>query len=240
MQPPAQYGGFEPYHVGIHGISSRIVASEPAFAERLPDIVRFIGDDIVCAHNARFDGSVLAAASIAVGHEPPDLRYLCTLTAARRCLELPAYRLAFVADALKVDPIRSTGPGSDALTVAAIVPLLADRMGVATLGEMATIVQTAPTPAGLRTVDSPHPDADKSHPLWGRTIVFTGALSSMTRPLAHEECVRVGASRRRRSRSGPTFSWSETLTQRGLSPATQPARRHRRRSSSGLKGRTSR
>jgi len=39
MRPPPQYSGFEPYQVGIHGISSHRVASEPTFAEVLETVV---------------------------------------------------------------------------------------------------------------------------------------------------------------------------------------------------------
>jgi exonuclease len=193
MQPPPQYSGFEPYQVGVHGISSRTVATERTFQSALPHILSFIGSDIVCAHNARFDSAVLAAAAIAVGSEPPSLRYLCTLTAARRCLELPSYRLAFVAEALDAPVSDVRYPGSDSVGVAGLVPKLAARLGVSSLEQLAAITQTAPKPKGLPSIDRPHPDADPEHPLWGRVVVFTGALSSMSRPLAHEECIRVGA-----------------------------------------------
>lgn len=193
MQPPPQYSGFEPYNVGIHGISSRSVATAPPFGSVLPAIIDFIGDDVVCAHNAAFDSSVLAAASIAVGVEPRHLRYLCTMTAARRVLALPSYRLPFVAHALGVRLDVHHDPGSDSLAVAQMLPPLADRLGVSTLEQAVAIVQSAPRPAALPTIDRPHPDSSPDHMLWGRVVVFTGVLSSMTRALAHDECIRVGA-----------------------------------------------
>lgn len=193
MQPPPQYSGFEPYNVRVHGISSGSVAGAPAFRSVLPDILSFIGSDVVCAHNARFDSAVLAAATIAVGAEPPSLHYLCTLTAARRCLDLPSYRLPFVADALGVRLSDHHDPGDDSRAVALLVPRLAAQLSVSSLEQMVAMTQTAPRPKMLPTIDQPHPGANPDHPLWGRVIVFTGALSSMTRMLAHEECIRTGA-----------------------------------------------
>jgi DNA polymerase-3 subunit epsilon len=192
MQPPPQYAGFEPYNTRVHGIGSQDVAGEPTFEDRLPRILEFIGSDVVCAHNARFDGAVLAAAAIAVGAEPPDLRYLCTLTAARRCLELPSYRLPFVAQALGVTLGNHHEAGADSLAVALLVPRLAAELSASNLEKVVAITQTAPRPPSLPTIDRPHPGASPAHPLWGRVIVFTGALSSMTRQLAHEESIRVG------------------------------------------------
>ncbi len=190
MQPPAQHRGFDAYNVKIHGIDSSTIANALPFKLVLPDILNFVGSDVVCAHNARFDSAVLANAAEAVGADPPGLRYLCTLTAARRCLALPSYRLPFVAEALGVQLSNHHDPGSDSRAVALVVPKLAIAQAVSNLEQMIAITQTAP---GLRTVDVPNPDADPNHPLWGRVVVFTGALSSMTRRLAHDECIRVGA-----------------------------------------------
>lgn len=193
MQPPEPYSGFEPYNTMIHGISSATVANEPRFADVLPRILHFLGDDVVCAHNARFDLAVLTAAAIAVGEEPELSPFICSLTAARRCLDLPSYRLPFVADALGVTLDHHHEPGADARAVAAIVPLLAEVLGVADLDAMAKVVRTAPSPHPLPRVDAPDPSADLDHSLYGRVIVFTGALSTMKRETAHKECIKVGA-----------------------------------------------
>lgn len=193
MQPPEQYAGFEFYNTMIHGINEQMVFGEPHFVEVLPRIIEFIGSDVVCAHNARFDVSVLTAASIAVGQEPTVAPFICTLTAARRCLELPSYRLPFVADALGVRLDEHDEPGADARAVAMIVPRLSEVLGVSDLDAMAQVVRTAPTPRPLPSIDAPHRGADPDHSMYGRVIVFTGALSTMTRSIAHEECLKVGA-----------------------------------------------
>jgi DNA polymerase-3 subunit epsilon len=192
MRPPAQYSGFEPYQVGVHGISSHRVASEPTFAQVLPRIIDYVGADTVVAHNARFDGAVIAAASIAIGAAPPPWRIVCTLTAAKRCLQLGSYRLPFVADALGVDIGVHHEPGSDAEAAALVLPALAARLGVDSLGEFAAVTQRTMT-GTPQWSSEPYPDADPDGALYGRVIVFTGALSSMTRDLAHDECRRVGA-----------------------------------------------
>src|SRR5690606_12944260 len=99
-----------------------------------------------------FDLSVLTAAAIAVGHEPAVSPFICTLTAARRCLELPSYRLPFVADALGVRLDEHHEPGADARAVAMIVPHLSEALGVRDLDAMAQIVRTAPTPRPLPSI----------------------------------------------------------------------------------------
>ena len=226
------YGGFEPYNTHIHGISAATVADAPEFHEVLPRLLAFIGSDVVCAHNARFDSAVLVAAAIAVDVEPPSLRFLCTLTAARRCLALPSYRLPFVAEALDISLADHHNAVADAGAVAVLVPLLARELEVTTLEELIAITQIAPRPTPLPTTDQPHPDASTAHPLWGRR----GGLHG--RPLVYDASPRArriicaGKLPKRRSRSAPTSSSSATSIPHDLSRETPPARRRRRLSAS--------
>jgi len=240
MRPPPQYSGFEPYQVGIHGISSHRVASEPAFAEVLSRIVDFVGADVVVAHNARFDGAVLAAASIAVGEAPPSWRYVCTLTAAKRCLELGSYRLPFVAAPLGV-PLGEHGePGSDAEDAALVLPALADRLGVLDLAEFSAVTQRSLVSRSLPTTDLPDPDADPAAPLYARVVVFTGALSSMTRAMAHQECIRAGGMPEKTVTKRTNVLVVGDLDPHGWFPETSSARRRRRRLRCERAARTSR
>lgn len=193
MRPPPGHDHFEPYNVSVHGINSMKVKDQPTFQALLPRILVFIGDDLVCAHNARFDAAVLDAAATAVGRSLPRIEYLCTLTAARRCLKLPSYRLPFVAQVLGVPLVNHHEAGADAYATAQIVPGLAAAMHATDLGEMRIATQRPAPSKPLPTVSAPDPDASPDHHLYGRVMVFTGALSTMTRAMAHTQVIRVGA-----------------------------------------------
>ena len=191
MRPPPGFDHFEPFQAGIHGVSAARVAGEPRFGERFGDILDFIGNDVVVAHNASFDASVMHAACEASGVRLPGLRFLCTMAAARRCLGLASYRLPFVADALGVPLDLHHDPGADATAAALLVPHLATALGVSTLDELLALSQAAP---GARKLTATlNPAADPGHHLYGQVIVFTGALSTMTRQMAWDECAAVGA-----------------------------------------------
>jgi DNA polymerase-3 subunit epsilon len=191
MRPPVGYDHFEPYQVGVHGISSSRVVGKPRFEECLNDILEFVGDDVVVAHNASFDSSVLSAACVASGFRPPDLRYLCTMAAARRCLGLASYRLPFVAEALGVRIAFHHDPGADAAAAAELVPHLAAALGVMSIEELLALSQRSPAARELTAI--PEMTADPDHALFGKVIVFTGALSTMTRQMAWDDCAAVGA-----------------------------------------------
>ena len=59
MRPPSSVDGFDDFNIGLHGITPAMVKGEPRFRDRLPEIVAFVGDLPVVAHNAAFDLGVI-------------------------------------------------------------------------------------------------------------------------------------------------------------------------------------
>lgn len=69
----------------VHGLSASFLSDKPLFADRATDLLAFIGDDPLVAHNAQFDFGFLNAELGACGCEPVSLdRMVDTLTLARR------------------------------------------------------------------------------------------------------------------------------------------------------------
>lgn len=209
MRPPEQVDYFDSFNVWIHGITAEMVADKPHWKEVLPAIVDFIGDDVVVAHNAGFDIGVIRYACAVDNIEWPEMRFLCTMVLARRALSLPSYRLPFVLDALGASIEHHHDPLDDARAVADIVRGLATANNVDDLDALATSVHVrighmssgiykgsvaTLGGGGSHLVWSElNPDADPDGYLYGRVVVFTGQLMSMTRQLAWDECSRVGA-----------------------------------------------
>jgi DNA polymerase III epsilon subunit-like protein len=207
MRPPEAVDHFDPFNTWIHGITDDMVANEPRWKQLLPNIVDFIGDDVVVAHNAGFDIGVIRYACAADNIEWPEMRFLCTMVLARRALQLPSYRLPFVADALGGSIDGHHDPLSDARAVVTIVRGLATRSGADDLDALAgsvgvcigrmspgiylgSVVRSGGM--GLVRPDL-NPKADPDGYLYDHVVVFTGTLMSMTRQIAWEECARIGA-----------------------------------------------
>ncbi|MES2699128.1 MAG: DNA polymerase III subunit epsilon, partial [Pseudomonadota bacterium] len=69
----------------VHGLSASFLSDKPLFVDRAADLLAFIGDDPLVAHNAQFDFGFLNAELGACGCEPVSLdRMVDTLTLARR------------------------------------------------------------------------------------------------------------------------------------------------------------
>lgn len=69
----------------VHGLSIAFLSDKPLFAARAAELLDFIGDAPLVAHNAQFDFGFLNAELSAAGFEPVSLdRMVDTLTIARR------------------------------------------------------------------------------------------------------------------------------------------------------------
>lgn len=217
IRPPQAYDYFDRFNIALHGITPAMVADAPRWLDLLPTLVDYIGDDIVVTHNAGFDVGVIRYACAADNVAWPTLRFVCSLVMARKALRLPSYRLPFVVDALGlqmgdhhdaladsravVDIIRAFAKRQGADSVDALAESLGMCVGRMSAGQYDGSVGRRCEPgkeghgigSGRLVRPELNPAADPDGHLYGRAVVFTGALMSMTRRFAWEECARVGA-----------------------------------------------
>ncbi|MCX7685378.1 MAG: DNA polymerase III subunit epsilon [Acetobacteraceae bacterium] len=69
----------------VHGFTAEMLAGKPRFADILPELLAFLGEDPIIAHNAPFDFGFLDAEFARAGHPPLDrARMVDTLEIAKR------------------------------------------------------------------------------------------------------------------------------------------------------------
>lgn len=167
IQPPAGHDRFFEINVGIHGIRPEDVADAADWSTQLADLVAFAGDDILVAHNAGFDMTVLRRACEVTGDAYPAYRYLCSLQVSRKTYELDSYRLPVVAAAAGHLDFAHHDASADALACAHIVIDAAARNGAQDAVELAMLL-------GLRIPQIPVP-ADAPAPSPAPLPLTTGA-----------------------------------------------------------------
>ena len=92
IQPPSSY--FSPMNISIHGIRPQDVQFAPTFEEIWPNMLLFIGDDLLIAHNAPFDIGILRAMLSYYDLPIPSLRYTCTVRISRKVWpQFPSHKL---------------------------------------------------------------------------------------------------------------------------------------------------
>lgn len=105
----------------LHGIDYGMVRHQPTFSELWHRIEPYIANQVIAAHNATFDVSVLVAALNHYNIAVPQFQVIDSLTVARRTWpELPNHKLDTVAKKVCCD-LRHHDAKSDALACAHII-----------------------------------------------------------------------------------------------------------------------
>jgi len=137
IRPPAQFSEFGEFNVKVHGISAAMVAGAPEWRQVADWIRGYAGDDLLVAHNAAFDMSVLRQACAAEQVPAFGNDYLCTLALAKRAARLRSYRLPDVAAEFGVRLTAHHDAGADARCAAQVAVAIARRHGHDKLEQLA-------------------------------------------------------------------------------------------------------
>jgi DNA polymerase III subunit epsilon len=87
----------------LTGITQKMVDSAPCVSQVVPELLEFIGDDALSAHNASFDEKFLIAESRDLGLTPRHRRLVCSLKLSRRVFPgLPSYKLGTLSSSLGI------------------------------------------------------------------------------------------------------------------------------------------
>jgi len=209
MRPPTGVDYFDDWNISIHGITPEMVHSAPRFSDAWVSISDFIDGLPIVAHNAAFDTGVIRSALQESGLPIGNITYACTMVIGRRIFQLPSYGLSFLAEAAGVDwdESRHHEAGFDALIAARIMINLACLKTVESLESLCASVGvrlghitdeqwrgcTVSQHHGNATEIQVNEDANEAHPLYGKVVVFTGALYSMSRHEAWQRIAALGA-----------------------------------------------
>ncbi len=204
VDPPSGLRDFSHWNVRVHGINAQHVVGMPTWSRVYPLVEEFVGEDLLVAHNAPFDASVLIGACAEYQITPKQSPYLCTLELARAQLPLDDFKLPTVAAALGIDLASHHHALDDAMATgwiaahfladvtqhdidqnAAVHAVPVDFLGQARkrrIGSSGSGRFSSFRPAAY----VPNMEADPSHFFFGRKFVFTGDLETLSRGEAAE------------------------------------------------------
>lgn len=141
----------------VHGITNEAVELAPPFTDSVPDLVRFLGERVVVAHHARFDGTFLRFAAGRAGLPPILNPLLCTVRLSRRLFpELASHNLEALCRHHGIPRRARHRALEDAEATAWLLDVLLERAeeeGVATLDELLALG----APPGVSTPRAPRP-----------------------------------------------------------------------------------
>jgi DNA polymerase-3 subunit epsilon len=198
---------FNPYCTAVSGIDARAVEDAPTFPIIWPALCALLEGQTVVAHNASFDMSVLRNTAARYGlRGGPNFDIYCTYRLSKRVWrEFPSYSLNYVAASQGVT-FHHHQAGEDATACALVALAVCREVGVRGLSDLPATLSMLPGRIRGPSYDpiSFHDearslvaapgceDADPTHPLYGKSICFTGAMLSMPRREAMARITEVG------------------------------------------------
>lgn len=193
---------FDPINISVHGLREADVDNEKDFKELWPEIKPYLEGNLVIAHNASFDFSVLRNTLDHYGLEYPNLIYGCTMIASKIFYNyLPNFKLKTINNHLGYN-FNHHHASEDATAAGNILVNIAEELKTDNIEELCDIVGFK---LGKLTINSYHPckklrigmiSSKISQPIKAITnplfnsnsnffkdkaVVFTGPLSSMDR-----------------------------------------------------------
>lgn len=203
------YEEFDHFNILIHGITPEHVANKPEFSELWTEIKPLLENRFVIAHNAGFDIGVLRRTLEAYNLPFPKLNYSCSYIFSKKVWQgLPAYDLKTLCKINNID-LKHHRAGADSKATAELSLKAFEIAGVSSIDDFPNKLQTTVGQlfeGGFRPAESKRiyisksqinlvGDPAKHNPdsiFFGKTVVFTGTLSSMVRMEAQKIIADLG------------------------------------------------
>ncbi|MGK0414584.1 MAG: DNA polymerase-3 subunit epsilon [Polaribacter sp.] len=203
------YDEFDYFNILIHGIRPEHVADKPEFNELWPEIKPLIENKFLIAHNAGFDFSVLRRTLEAYNLPFPNLEYSCSYIFSKKVWEgLPAYDLKTLCNYNNIS-LNHHRAEADSRATAELTIKAFKQNGITSKEDFPEKLRTnigqlfeggykpSETKRIYRAKDLAKIVGDpekhnKESIFYGKTVVFTGALSSMVRSQAQQTIADIG------------------------------------------------
>lgn len=127
---------FDERNIKIHHITPEMVINEPTFDKYYTQILPYLNDRIIVAHNARFDVGCLINTLTHFNLEFPNFNYLCTVKLSQKAYpEFESHKLNNLAAALGVD-FSHHHAGDDAYACAMVLIRILEDFNLKTLQDL--------------------------------------------------------------------------------------------------------
>lgn len=191
-------GGVPPFITELTGIDDKMLEGAPPVNEAIKKFMDFIGDSTIVGYNVNFDINFLRETLSQYYGVDLNNQYIDCLRFSRKLFPEEAHHR--LKDMVKLLGITVTGAhraSHDCYTTKAVFDKLRD-VAIEKYGSVEEFVKAFNASykhkAKLRadSIAAETDDFDETHPLYGKTCVFTGTLEKMIRKDAMQAVVNVG------------------------------------------------
>lgn len=204
---------FEDFCIDIHGITPDMIEDQPTFKEIWPELIEILENNLIVAHNASFDMSVLRHCLNRYNLQFPEINYACSYLLSKRIYPgLSSYRLNHLIAHHGLSSFDHHHALDDAKAASDLFNKCISDSGFEDFDELLNhhnykigqlLTDNSYKPfrstyrnkdymADARNVTTSNTEFDENHPFFDKTFTFTGTLKSMTRKNAMQKIVDIG------------------------------------------------
>ena len=186
----------------ITHITNEMVAEAPPIEDVLSGYIDFIGSDVVVGHNVSFDVNFLFDNCVSIFGNVFTNDYINTVRVAKRLLDLPHYRLSDLCEYFGISRENAHRALADCQMTHELVKKLkekceeigCDQLQIQWMEEHRCERRYVHHHIDARMIECqiPEDEIDKAHPLYGKKVVFTGALVRFKRDAAMQLVANLG------------------------------------------------
>lgn len=182
----------------LTGITNEMLEAAPEPAEVMPKLLAFLEDSVLIGHNANFDVNFLYDSAEASCGASLSNDFIDTLRIARKVFpELKHHRLSDIALACGVSADGTHRAEADCMTTAACFEHMRKTiLSTQTEAEFAYRFSSAWKSGNyndsLKNISATVDQIDDTNPIFGKVVVFTGAMTTMPRKEGFQLVANLG------------------------------------------------
>lgn len=185
------------FNIEIHGITPEMTANAPSFPEVWSEVIQYLNNNVVVAHNTAFDMYAIKDALEDYGIELPCFNYFCSLRIARKAFPgLYSYSLALLCEQIGVQFGTHHRAEEDARGCAEIFISALNALGLEDVDKLEETllirkgsfdgISHTPQKAKdkyvykgsiLKSIIADETQFDENNYFYGKAVCFTGAFS---------------------------------------------------------------
>lgn len=185
------------YITELTGITNEMVENAPPVSDALPKLLDFVSDNLILGHNVNFDVNFIYDECINNNLSPFSNDFVDTLRLSRKLHpDLQHHRLSDVMDYLHVSTDTHHRALADCYSTFRCFCLMREE-AIAKYETVANFQKAFKShyygeKINARDITTQNTEFDTTHPIYGKTCVFTGTLERMSRKEAMQIVVDLG------------------------------------------------
>lgn len=180
------------YITELTGITNEMVKDAPKIEKVLPDLMNFLGDSVIIAHNANFDINFLYDNNKLCFDQPFTNDFIDTMRISRRLFRDIRHRLVDLAKEFQISLDVQHRAMADCEVTQKVYEYMRNHCTVNSIDLAAFLKSTHGKNFDLNDFKPETEEFDVSHPIYGMSVCFTGTLEKFQRKEALQIVTNLG------------------------------------------------